>query len=71
MTPHGLPEDVAMRNHLVVARLAELSEKELEQTLGILWKEVAIAASQGIDVVQARDDLGWITTSFKLAQFLS
>lgn len=71
MTPHGLPAEVAQRNRLVVARLAELPEGELEQTLGILWREVALAESAGIDVAQARDDLGWITSGFKLAQFLS
>ena len=71
MTPHGLPVDVANRNKIVVAHLAELPVEGVNETLGILWKEVLIAESEGIDVAQARDDLGWITTSFKLAQFLS
>ena len=71
MTPHGLPKDVARRNKLVIAHLTELPEEGVNETLGILWKEVQLAESEGVDIAQARYDLGWITASFKLAQFLS
>lgn len=71
MKPHGLPAEVACRNKGVIKHLSNLPRKGVDETLGILWKEVEIAESAGINVAQARDDLGWITTSFKLAQFLS
>lgn len=70
MQPQGLPVEVARRNRLVVSRLSALPKAELNQTLGLLWTEIKIAESTGVEITQARDDLEWITTGFKLAQFL-